>query len=322
MEEGKKKQIEDAFLYGSSLDNLLLFGEANKPAFLPSNSQKAVLKEKARPPIPVKKSKPEGTPLNRHSSINSAFVQKAQSQGEVKPSSRHKKYIADEKMCMLHTAASECVKILHLSHVKPIYNIPDCRYSMCPICLKEKCKASLMGQNKLKQTIVQQFCKMHDMYVQFNGNIAYITTIAGEWYFDYTEEEPTIHHRSTEKRTTRTGAIRHYHIQSIVLSGCLEAVNYIYRHDLSAMRRVMGGFGSVHYDEDTLPHLMDHLINNMGISISDMLYALSINRMTWKDWLDTGFQSADLQGVAGIAEILSVNAGDLLSFASCSSKKE
>lgn len=304
-------QMIHNFVHGSALDDCLFSGSNNSKsnsAVVSHVNSSACKSNRFDQKSPMESQAPKVIPSNK---IEDKQIPAAKSDFVFNG------YVLDANTGIFHSARGRCVKTLGLSGVKPIFETPNIKDAApCPICMKRKHeKMSLVSYDRLFQRIVQQFCNSHDMYVQFTGNIAYVTTIAGEWYFDYTESDPTLHHRSTEKRFLRSGNVSHYHIQSINLHTCLDVVDYIYKHDMSAIRRMMGGFGSGFFDAETLPDLMDQLLESVDMSKEELFYALSIDEEIWQEWMKSNLQSADLQGVAGIAELLSISVGDLLSFA-------
>lgn len=305
------EQMMHDFAHGSPLDNLLFSASCDSmsdPAAI-NHAKSLASKSSCSDQKPfMQPQAPQVVSSNETSGKQIPFV---------KGDSIFNGYVVDVSTGIFHSARGKCVKALGLNEIAPIFEMPNTKDAApCPICMRRKHeKMSLISYDKLFQRIVQQFCNRHDMYAQFTGNIAYVTTIAGEWYFDYTESDPTLHHRSTEKRFLRSGNISYYHIQSISLRTCLDVVDYIYKHDMSTIRRMMGGFGAAFFDAETLPDLMEQLLKNVEMSKEDLFYALSIDEEMWQEWMESNLQSADLQGISGIAELFSISVGDLLSFA-------
>lgn len=81
----------------------------------------------------------------------------------------------------------------------------------------------------------------HGMKATLSGPNIYISTIADEWFFNYTTNPIILHHKNTEKRMDRHGRPQpnHYHIQPYQFTSPLEAFTYIYRHTESATHRAL-----------------------------------------------------------------------------------
>lgn len=79
----------------------------------------------------------------------------------------------------------------------------------------------------------------YGMKASLSGPNIYITTIADEWFFNYTATPITLHHKNTEKRTDKYGRpySNHHYIQSYTFTSPLEAFTYIYRHTENAANR-------------------------------------------------------------------------------------
>ena len=74
----------------------------------------------------------------------------------------------------------------------------------------------------------------HRMHISFVGSNAVVTTIAGEWYFNYNIRPIQLHHKNNERRTDCYGrSTGHYHIQNVHPETPLEAMAYIYHHERS-----------------------------------------------------------------------------------------
>lgn len=94
---------------------------------------------------------------------------------------------------------------------------------------KGKTKADIMKQS------LTELANRHGMHVAFVGNNIMVTTIAGEWYFDYNVRPIRLHHKNNQQRTDSFGrSTGHYHRQNISLETPLEAMAYIYRHERAA----------------------------------------------------------------------------------------
>ena len=81
----------------------------------------------------------------------------------------------------------------------------------------------------------------YGMKAKLAGPNIYITTVADEWFFNFTSTPIQLHHKNVEERTDRNGhpQLNHYHIQPNTFTSPLEALTYIYRHTEAATRRAL-----------------------------------------------------------------------------------
>ena len=93
------------------------------------------------------------------------------------------------------------------------------------------------------QTMQKQIaavCEEHGMHAEFTGGTAFITTVAGEWFFAYNDRPIRLHHKNysdDEMKANRRNDL--YHLQDVRFASPLQALRYISKHDLDLRRRVM-----------------------------------------------------------------------------------
>ena len=78
------------------------------------------------------------------------------------------------------------------------------------------------------------------MHAEFHGGMVYITTIAGEWYFDYNDRPIRLRHKNAEKWVDRYGQdTGHYHVQPYHFHAPLQTLAYIRNHEQFEIQRLM-----------------------------------------------------------------------------------
>ena len=243
--------------------------------------------------------------------INEETTAEAESYAPIQQEKRL--FIYDKRTEMYHSSTGLCCRLMGLDKSNGIHFLKqDVKNRICPLCLPSL-NASICYQpkDKLTQSVLKAYCEQQNMHIEFVGSIAYVTTIAGEWYFDYTIREPAIHHRSIEKREVAQGKISHYHIQRINTKTALTAVMHIYRHDQAAIRRLMGA-ESKSRKESTLAALVHHLCVDAGIEIDDLLDALGITRREWALWMSEGMLTVQIETISFIADFFEIDSGEFL----------
>jgi len=87
---------------------------------------------------------------------------------------------------------------------------------------------------------IKVLSEQYGMHVEFIGGMVYITTIAGEWHFDYNDRPIRLHRKNAEKRLDRHGKlIGYYHLQEYSFHAPLQVLAYIRKHEQAAVRRLM-----------------------------------------------------------------------------------
>lgn len=77
------------------------------------------------------------------------------------------------------------------------------------------------------------------MHIEFVGDNAFVTTIAGEWYFNYNIRPIRLHHKNLKARVDKHGkSTGFFHQQKLVFETPMEALAYIYQHERAAEDRV------------------------------------------------------------------------------------
>ena len=187
------------------------------------------------------------------------------------------KYFGDKTTKKYHLRSCERLDEVEDSNLQGLGKNPGKNgWSPCPLCIKEvviyapqespkpnpkpspkpapkpvtklawengvEAKYKRSGKNKA-ETMKQEIagvCEEYGMHAEFVGGTAFITTIAGEWFFTYNDRPIRLHHKNyadnavKAKRTTKL-----YHLQYETFASPLHVLKYISGHDLELKRRVM-----------------------------------------------------------------------------------
>jgi len=78
------------------------------------------------------------------------------------------------------------------------------------------------------------------MHLEFVGDTAFVTTVAGEWFFNPNIRPIQLHHKNTEKRFDYNGnSTGHYHVQKVTARSPVTALGYIYQHEQAEIKRLI-----------------------------------------------------------------------------------
>lgn len=86
------------------------------------------------------------------------------------------------------------------------------------------------------------------MHLSFIGSTLYVTTIVGEWYFDFNNRPINLHHMSNSSDLEKYTAPRKpYHQQKQTFSTPAHALAYIYCHEKATIKRITSAFAIDNY---------------------------------------------------------------------------
>jgi hypothetical protein len=114
---------------------------------------------------------------------------------------------------------------------------------------KDASKAKDAGTNqdaaKSKDLIMREqitkICEEYGMHAEFNSGLAFITTVAGEWFFAYNDRPIKLRHKNYELRAGRSAkSLNFYHDQNYTFPSPLHVLKYIYGHERDETERIMG----------------------------------------------------------------------------------
>lgn len=159
-------------------------------------------------------------------------------------------YIGDKNTMLYHTAKCPTMPLLSLENIQGCGKKPEASgFFPCRRCLPllaeeaDARRTILLNQQNSKATVLRDelrvFCYEYGMYIEFIGSIAYVTTIAGEWFFDPNIRPIKLHHKNEEMRYDNSGRSNgYYHIQEVTFPTPAHAISYIYRHERSTIKRL------------------------------------------------------------------------------------
>ncbi len=160
-------------------------------------------------------------------------------------------YIGDRSTMLYHSKKCPTLPQLQIKDLQGCGKQPErSGFSPCHRCLPELAKVAAAKKYALSNTTRSKAAIMRDemmlicnecgMHLEFVGNTAFITTIAGEWFFDPNIRPIQLHHKNTEKRYDRNGNFTgHYHRQDVTVKSPASALGYIYHHEQAEIRRLM-----------------------------------------------------------------------------------
>lgn len=180
-------------------------------------------------------------------------------------------YIGDTRTELFHDLKSACLKGVPGEFMRGLGKDPrKAGFSPCPQCLGRftspvQTKTPTVKMPKIKphsgksksdimRSQIKFLSEQYGMHAEFHGNMVYVTTVAGEWYFDYNDRPIRLRHKNAEKRVDRHGKlIGHYHRQQYEFHAPLQVLAYIRNHEQAEVHRLMdvdtSGIGGQYSDE-------------------------------------------------------------------------
>ena len=123
-------------------------------------------------------------------------------------------------------------------------------YKPCPYCKpipidkprKKRGDEPVVGKAEMMRRAMSDLATRRLMHIEFVGDNAFVTTIAGEWYFNYNIRPIQLHHKNLKVRVDKHGRnTGFFHQQKLVFETPLEALAYIYQHERAAENRAFAG---------------------------------------------------------------------------------
>lgn len=154
------------------------------------------------------------------------------------------KYVVDKETLICHLAWCDRAKEIPKARRLTMSRIPhQGRFALCATCFREKtpeqqlkdflntCKPA--SKSEIVSKAIVTYCEELGVHAEVKAGTAYITTIAGEWYFTYNDRPIVLHHKNSEKRYDWKGNLlkNHYHIQQQKFYSPAHALAYIAIHD-------------------------------------------------------------------------------------------
>lgn len=154
------------------------------------------------------------------------------------------KYIVDKRTLICHFAWCDRASEIPEEFQLKVAHIPfQGRIALCTNCFRDKnreqqlktylktCKPG--SKNDIVSKAIVAYCEKLGIHAECKAGVAYITTVAGEWYFTYNDRPIVLHHKNAEKRYDSHGREKknQYHIQEQKFYSPAHALAYIAIHD-------------------------------------------------------------------------------------------
>lgn len=152
-------------------------------------------------------------------------------------------FIGDKKSKRYHN--KDCPNIAFIANSNLIACGPNPEgkgFKPCSICnpIPRVVKKNLPESRSVTlQKALSSLAERHGMHVRFANSNAYISTFAGEWFFNYTNENIVLYHKNLEVRCNHKGdpIPGDFHVQKISFKSPLEVLSYIAHHEKAAENR-------------------------------------------------------------------------------------
>ncbi len=160
-------------------------------------------------------------------------------------------YIGDRRTMLYHSKRCPTLLLINSEDMQGCGRKPEgSGFLPCPRCLSSlflksiEYRNSLLKQPPTKASVMKNeiriLCYEYGLHSEFVGTIVFITTIAGEWFFDPNIRPILLHHKNNEKQYNCSGKYKiHSHIQDLTFSTPAHAIGYIYRHERATIKRLM-----------------------------------------------------------------------------------
>ena len=161
-------------------------------------------------------------------------------------------FVGDKSTGLYHNRSCELLSSLNPNTIQGCGKNPeDSGFLPCPKCLpsrvaKPRSIKKVRKKPKTKAELIKEqlirISEAYGMHVQIVGNVAFVTSVAGEWYYNYCERPIKLRHQNTEQRFDAQGrSTGFYHKQDYEFASPAHALAYIHRHEQATIRRLMCG---------------------------------------------------------------------------------
>ena len=164
-------------------------------------------------------------------------------------------FFGDRKTMLYHKRTCEDIGSINTADLQGCGKSPQkSGFSPCPKCIGIEIKKAMPSQkdelafNESKilskgeaiKKQIEAICSKYGMYAEIFGGTAYITTVAGEWYFSYNDRPIILRHKNAEMRYKRDGTSTGlYHVQNQTFYSPLHVLTYIKNHENAEIKRLM-----------------------------------------------------------------------------------
>ncbi len=154
------------------------------------------------------------------------------------------KYIVDKRTLICHFTWCDRASEIPEEFQLKVAHIPfQGRIALCTNCFRDKTREQQLktylktckpgSKNDIVSKAIVAYCEKLGIHAEAKAGVAYITTVAGEWYFTYNDRPIILHHKNAEKRYDAHGKEKknQYHIQEQKFYSPAHALAYIAIHD-------------------------------------------------------------------------------------------
>ena len=241
--------------------------------------------------------------------------------------SSHKPYVWDAQNQFMHRSNSPCIYNRPIRFLTPTDKIFE-NHELCPKCFSDHSPEKIARQvqyefrrvkniNDYEGTFeaIKSYCSKNFMIVAVVDYVVYITTIAGQWYFDIRETPVDLYHRNYRKTPpenyTNTLVVyddAQYHKQEIVLKSVQEALTYIVNHDESMILRLVRSSKDDLYESDNaLAQFVRNRMEDCGIPKDREAASIGVTQEAWSNYQSSGYTTMPLQVLHRLSETINID---------------
>jgi hypothetical protein len=187
------------------------------------------------------------------------WIQKKKPQNVKAEKQTSYKYMGDTRTNVFHELKSACLSEIPKDNLRGLGKDPrKVGFTACATCLQgftppalpysttrkpqvhvsKKPLAVKKSKLEIMREQIKRLSEEYGMHAEFHGSRVYITTVAGEWYFDYNNRPIRLRHKNAEKWRDRNGKlIGHFHTQPYQFHAPLQVLAYIRNHERLEVQR-------------------------------------------------------------------------------------
>ena len=113
----------------------------------------------------------------------------------------------------------------------------QCRPEPPPPAAENRRENQFPTRREVMEQALLGLAARRQMHISFASSFVYVTTLAGEWYFDYNSRPIVLHHKHHDGRPDPVGC---YHTQEQTFASPIYAMAYIHNHERAMERRLFG----------------------------------------------------------------------------------
>ena len=225
---------------------------------------------------------------------------------------KDKSYIKDNELNCIHRLHSPCLFNRPIRFLKPIETIPDhaslckrcfSRYSDEAVAYRVRQEFSKTDAGKTLENLIRaitQTCASHNMFVEFVSKTAYITTVAGQWYFNLAQNPLELYHANYAKTEQGKSRLRYlqegisYHKQDHSFGTAQDVLCYVVFHDDAMIRRMVNQKQEPIRTAEELENIIVACMEDKDLWDDTIADILGISEQAWMHYLDDGLKTMPL----------------------------